>query len=240
MKKKIISKNGIKVLAATACLAVIGTASAAWSFAKDVAKTDTISTTIEGYSEVGSIEITGCENVKLNLDSDLYTTTYGKGICWKDASASPKEIDFGTASSISADYVEDGDDVGGKTTMVREYTLTLDDKLFTYVKFSEGSGDTTQNDAVVDGSEGKSVSGTWVDNIKIKLPKLVWKENMCPKTSKQYDTMIGVLGFNKTPGGSRTGDIDGGGSGESATVTAGDNAAKVTIKFTAKKSASSD
>ena len=221
MKKKIISKNGIKILAATACLAVVGTASAAWSFAKDVAKTDTLGTTIEGYSEIGNIEITGCSNVKLNLDSNRSTTSNGDGISWRNADG---EIAYGDASDIAADYKELGDNQSGATTMIRKYTITLDDKLFEYIKFVAGSGDTTQNDAVVDGSEGKSVSGTWVDNTAIKLPKVAWQEDKCPKTSKQYNTMLTELGFTATTSGSRDVATDDAGGEYVSETVAGDNA----------------
>lgn len=225
MKKQIISKKGIKILSAAACLAVVGTASAAWQFAKDVTKSDTVKTSIEGYTEVGDITIYDCDKVKLNLDSNLIETNNGDGISWKNDSG---EINFGSASDIKADYVEEGDNVDGATTMIRTYTITLDDNLFEYVKFSEGSGDTTQADSVVADSNGKSVKGTWVDNEKIKLPKVVWQNGKCPKTSKQYDEMLKKLGYTKSTTTERGDNTSG-----VYSAVAGDSAAKVTITFSA-------
>ena len=63
-----MKKSKIKMLTASACLALIGTASAAWVYAGTATESANIGVKVASYASAGTITVTGADNLYLYLD----------------------------------------------------------------------------------------------------------------------------------------------------------------------------
>ncbi len=65
-----MKKSKIKMLAASACLALIGTASAAWVYAGTATASANIGVKVASYASAGTITVNNADNVRVYLDKD--------------------------------------------------------------------------------------------------------------------------------------------------------------------------
>lgn len=152
-----MKKSKIKLLTATACLALVGTASAAWVYAGSATESANIGVKVASYASAGEITVAGADNYYLFLD-------YG--------SVTFKQKEEGT--DLVATH-----DIGNLTDTGTTYTYTvkLNGILGVSVKFS----DSTINNDYVLGSESDysdfyriSKAITWTSGQAITLPSLEW------------------------------------------------------------------
>ena len=162
-----MKRNKILLLSLAGALAVIGTASATWIFTKSASESYKISTTIEGYSEVGTVSVTD-KGSKLELNLDQGDST-SNGISWKNGS--------GTDEGISAKYTSTA--TIDESKLERTWTLTLSEGLLEYVDYPST---TTSYQNVV-----------WTDDTNITLPQLTWKTDKKPTNLSEYNVMKGKV-----------------------------------------------
>lgn len=152
-KKNTLKKSNFKILGIAACLAVIGTAAAAWQFNKSATANKDFELSVQGYDTIGSIQITDAgEECTLKLDSSGVEFING---------------------DISADYTGGADAINEveSEAITRTYTIKLSDNLAEYVKFV----DTTQAEGTwTDGEAITLPEMAWVDG---KNPKSLTKYN---------------------------------------------------------------
>ena len=68
-----MKKSKIKMLTAAACLALVGTASAAWVYAGTATASANIGVKVAAYASAGTITVNNADNVRVYLDKDSVT-----------------------------------------------------------------------------------------------------------------------------------------------------------------------
>ena len=179
-----MKKSKIKMLTAAACLALVGTASAAWVYAGTATASANIGVKVAAYASAGTITVNNADNVCVYLDN---------------GSVSYKLAD--ESKTFSAKYNEPTDvtDKSGKSVN-RYFTVVISKALADYVTFKDVNYATTSGDGSVHYDLSKVVAGggstlNWTDNGDLldELPALAWKENKCPDDENGYIELINSL-----------------------------------------------
>ena len=166
-----MKKSKIKMLTASACLALVGTASAAWVYAGTATASANIGVKVASYASAGSITVSGNDDVYLYLDKGSVAFKQNEGTSLIATYAGPKDGN-GTALAL---------DTGKKVAYT--YTVTLKGMLAKYVEFAKNNTSiTTDADSV---TYRTSTDLTWESGKAITLPSLKWATDS--DTSSTYD-----------------------------------------------------
>ena len=162
-----MKKSKIKLLTATACLALIGTASAAWVYAGTATESANIGVKVASYADAGTITISDTSEIKVVLDKD--------SVYYLDDN-----------NQVTATYEKpSGLSLGSNQSITYSYMITISTGLYDYIKFY---------DTTTVGSSGLNGEiyylGTWTSGTAIYLPKLQWKDNKCPGDFDSYKALL--------------------------------------------------
>ena len=163
-----MKNSKIKLLSVAACLALVGTASAAWAYGGTATKSEDLGVRLAAYADAGSITVTNTDNVKIVLDNGKVSYSEGNIIANYVQPTSVSGLTFNTS-----DY-----------TIKRTYTFYLSDALSEYITYEDASGDAGAKDEDIDG-DGEmetTITQNWTDNVAVTLPTLVWQDGKCPST----------------------------------------------------------
>ena len=163
-----MKKSKIKLLTATACLALVGTASAAWVYAGTATASANIGVKVASYASAGTITISDTSEIKVVLDNNsvyylddnnevtaTYTAPSGLTL-----DSSTQELSYGYMITISKD---------------------LDDYIqWTDTSTMEGTGASGEIYYI----------GTWTSGSAITLPALQWRTGKCPTDFDGYKTLL--------------------------------------------------
>ncbi len=168
-----MKNSKIKLLTATACLALVGTASAAWVYSGTATESANIGVKVASYASAGDITVTGADNYYLYLD-------YGS-VTWKQKETGTNLVATHNKPSVADDT----------KTVTYNYTITLKGNLAEVVKFS----DTNINNNVTNDSDNNAIRTskaiTWESGTAITLPALEWEtdsDGYVADAGKTYDT----------------------------------------------------
>ena len=184
-----MKKSKIKLLTATACLALIGTASAAWVYAGTATASANIGVKVASYASAGEITVTGNDKINVLLDNGSVTFV-------RDS-----EDDKLTAKhNVPTEFASATNEV------TKEYLVVISPTLATYVTFNASYGNNiTTLDAdtslpggisIAKGSKYLKVANddnfTWEDDTDVftKLPTLTYAADMAPSSETDYKNMI--------------------------------------------------
>ena len=182
-----MKKSKIKLLSIAACLALVGTASAAWAYAGTATQSASIGVKVAAYADAGSITISDTSNIRVVLD---------------------KNSIYFTETSITANYVAPTS-VSGVTvnegtnyTIDRSWYVVISFNLTTYATYSDSASTSgVDDDYDEDGTANKKKMGSWSDGVAVTLPSLTWQSGMMPENETQYKSLV-----NKIAPGSITDD----------------------------------
>ncbi len=142
------------MLTAAACLALVGTASAAWVYAGTATASANVGVKVASYADAGTIEVTGDDNLRVYLDK-------GSVSIIKEDESIP----------LKATYTKpDGFD---EKTVTLTYQVVISKFLANYVTFADGVNTIT----TTDGTVATDFAYTWKSNEEITidtLPGLAW------------------------------------------------------------------
>ena len=170
----------IKLLSVAACLALVGTASAAWAYAGTASQSASIGVKVAAYADAGSITVSGADNIKLYLDK-------GEVKFIKEDSSIPLTATYNGPADIE------------NYTVTRSWRADISSKLDGYLNFQNSTGTDSRTY-----NEFKTL-GTWEDSTDLfsSLPKMCW--NYCDSLSgywgnvmdeDNYKNLIGYTGSN--------------------------------------------
>ena len=179
----------IKLLTATACLALVGTASAAWVYSGTATESANLGVKVASYASAGSITVTASDKINVLLDN-----------------GSVKFVRDSDADTISAKHNVPSEFSSESKTVSKIYMVVISPKLATYVNF-DSSYDTTKitvptEDTSFGGttiakgsiclSDGDDENFQWTDGVDIfsKLPSLAYASSMSPSSQADYWNMI--------------------------------------------------
>ena len=148
------------MLTAAACLALVGTASAAWVYAGTATASANIGVKVAAYASAGKITVEGADNYYLYLDKG--SVAFKQKVEGTDliATHDTSEFDTTTTSAKNVTYT---------------YTVTLKGWLAEWVEFAENNSDTwTDYDDEMAPSYRTTTDRTWVSGEAITLPTLKW------------------------------------------------------------------
>ncbi len=156
-KEKKMKKSKIKMLTAAACLALVGTASAAWVYAGTATESANIGVKVASYASAGKITVTGNDNYYLYLDR---------------GSVKFKQKVEGTNLIATHDTSEFDSTTTSAKTPTLTYTITLTGYLSQIVEFTDCDNEaTSDNDGVF---TRVSDEYTWESGKAIALPNMNW------------------------------------------------------------------
>ena len=169
-----MKKSKIKMLTATACLALVGTATAAWVYAGSTTASANLAVRVASYASAGKITVTGNENIHILIDNGSVTYV--------------KDADY---TKFSASHDITGLDTSGKT-VEKKFKVTIQPGLADYIAFKN-----SEKEAQATNSDGKTYRYykdeiSWTDNEDIfnSLPELAWVVDKCPTTDQKYKDLI--------------------------------------------------
>ena len=173
-----MKKSKIKMLTATACLALIGTASAAWVYAGTATESANIGVKVASYASAGEITVTGADNVYVYIDNG--SITFMK----KDAS-----LDLAATHTAPS-----GLSLDSSKEVKLTYQVVINSGLANLVKF--GSSVTTIE--TTDNSVATDWTRTWESGSDIfsSLPTLDYANNEINntlKTENNYKSTVATL-----------------------------------------------
>ncbi len=173
-----MKKSKIKMLTATACLALVGTASAAWVYAGTATASANIGVKVASYASAGEITVKGAENVYVYIDKD--EITFKK----KDA----------TVDLVATHTAPSGLTLDSTKEVKLTYQVVINSDLANFVKF----GDSVTTIDTTDSSFATDWTRTWTSGSDIfsSLPTLAYKSdtaktNMADET--KYKATVGML-----------------------------------------------
>lgn len=146
-----MKKTKITLLSALACGAVVASGFAAWTFSGDASSEKTLGVEIAGATTSGNVEITAAGTLQLDQGS----------ITWDG-------FDVKATYTGGSDSTENTDG-----TVVRSYTVTLDEALDDYIEIATGS------------------TGNWTDGTTITAPTFNWVAE--PHNKTEYDAMVAAI-----------------------------------------------
>ena len=167
-----MKNSKIKLLTATACLALVGTASAAWVYSGTATESANIGVKVASYASAGEITVAGADNYYLYLD-------YGS-VTWK-------QKETGTNLVATHTVPSNLDQTDKSTTLT--YTITLKGPLGVLVKFSD---ENVNNAAGMDMDSWTSYRTSqdieWTSGSAITLPTLEWDTDTSGETAGTGNT----------------------------------------------------
>ena len=184
-----MKKRKIKFLTTAACLALIGSASAAWVYCGTATASANINVKVAPYASKGTITITGSEKINVLLDKDSVSFV-------RDS-----EEDTLTAKhNVPSDALTD-------KTVQKYFKVTIMPALYKYITFTD---DVFAIECGLYNSENKYIETKspldnsityenclykWEDDTDIFsiLPGLKWKSDQCPDTDEEYITLINTM-----------------------------------------------
>ena len=130
-----MKKSKIKLLTATACLALIGTASAAWVYAGTATASANIGVKVASYADAGTITVSGADNMYVYIDNNSITFE--------------KED---TDTSFAATYNKPIQFASASNNVTLTYQVVISTRLASFVKFATGveTIDTTDGTVATD------------------------------------------------------------------------------------------
>ena len=156
-----MKKSKIKLLTATACLALVGTASAAWVYAGTATASANIGVKVASYASAGTITVSDTSEIKVVLDN--------KSVYYLDGN-----------DEVTATYKKpSGVDTSGKNVTL-SYTISLSDDLKALIGFGDTIGSVVTTDT----------TGTWTSGVAITLPSLAWQTDKCPSDFEGYQGLL--------------------------------------------------
>ncbi len=157
-----MKNSKIKLLTATACLALVGTASAAWVYSGTATNSANIGVKVASYADAGSIDVSGQSNLRVYLDKGSVTYT-------KEDSAIP----------FVATYNKPTQFTDSTKTVTLTYQVVISKFLANFVKFADDVSSTTASD----GSISTDFTYSWTSGEPItNLPGLQWANQYTDQT----------------------------------------------------------
>ncbi len=172
-----MKNSKIKLLTATACLALVGTASAAWVYSGTATNSANIGVKVASYASAGSITVTGNDKIYILLDKDSVTYV--------------KDSDY---TKFSAHHNVPSVADGSGKTVTKRFKLTIQPGLADYIGFVDGGIEQTATSD--DGTIRYTFDDfTWEDDKDIfdSLPELGWVAGKCPTTDTKYKELINSI-----------------------------------------------
>ena len=169
-----MKKSKIKLLTATACLALVGTASAAWVYAGTATASANIGVKVASYASAGTITVTGNDKISVLLDNG--TISYVR-----DSDTDKLYATYSKPVGFEDDNTK---------TVTKTFQVYISPALVKYVEFK----DYDNAKGYVGGWRGYKAQ-TWEDGEDLfsKLPALVWEDDMCPTTEDGYKNLINTI-----------------------------------------------
>ena len=205
-----MKKSKIKLLSVAACLALVGTASAAWAYAGTASASASIGVKVAAYADAGSITINGADKISVLLDNGSVSYVSSDG-----------------SNTLSATYTAPtGVDTDGKTVNM-SYQMVISPRLYEYITF--GSGVTTEDSYIGDSATVCTASTTYTSgtNIFSTLPALTWQTDKCPTTEEAYKSFVSTVANGQY-------DADEWNNNQTTTWDATSETYYISIQFTAK------
>ncbi len=183
-----MKKSKIKMLTAAACLALVGTASAAWVYAGTATESANIGVKVASYASAGSITVSGADKINVLLDKGSITFV-------RDSSE----------DTLTATHTVPSEFSGATNEVFKQYSVVISPKLATYVTFNSSYGtnitkvesDTTFGSVTIEAgsiylSDSSSEKFKWKDGVDVfdNLPSLTWASSMEPSVQNDYWNMI--------------------------------------------------
>ena len=173
-----MKKSKIKLLTATACLALVGTASAAWVYAGTATASANIGVKVASYASAGTITVTGNDKIYILMDKDSVTYV--------------KDSDY---TKFSAKHnVPENVDTSGKSVS-KKFKVTIQPGLADYISFKN-----SEIESIITNDDGSTIKSTnveydWEDDTDIfdSLPELAWVYDKCPTTDTKYIELINTI-----------------------------------------------
>ncbi len=163
-----MKKSKIKMLTAAACLALVGTASAAWVYAGTATASANVGVKVASYASAGTITVSDTSEIKVVLDKDsVYYLDGNDKVTATYAAPSGLTLDTNT-QTISFGYM-----------------ITISKDLDDYIQWV----DTTTMEGSGAGGE-LYYAGTWTSGTAITLPELKWRTDKCPTDFKGYQALL--------------------------------------------------
>ncbi len=178
--EKFMKNSKIKLLTATACLALVGTASAAWVYSGTATESANIGVKVASYASAGSITVTGNDKIYVLLDN-----------------GSVKFARDSDTDTLSATHVVPTEFKDETRTVAKTFSVMLSPAVYEYVTFADGVTCDTLSLSTSDGStkDGCITTGTynWTDGVDIfgSLPELKWNKTVSSET--EYKTLINAI-----------------------------------------------
>ena len=146
-----MKKSKIKLLSVAACLALVGTASAAWAYAGTASASASIGVKVAAYADAGTITVSGANNIKLYLDK-------GEVKFIKEDETIPLTATYNGPEDIE------------NYTVTRSWRADISHKLDGYVDFKNSTGTDSRTYC-----EFKTL-GEWSDSVDLfdSLPEMCW------------------------------------------------------------------
>ena len=174
-----MKKSKIKLLSVAACLALVGTASAAWAYAGTATQSASIGVKVAAYADAGSITVSGADNLRVYLDNGSVTFT-------KEDSTIP----------LTATYTKPEEFALENKTVTLTYQVVISSYLANFVTYGDGVTSSKQSDNTI----ATGYDYTWTSGNEISLdslPRLAWKDGTengsVYAQEASYYTMIGQI-----------------------------------------------
>ena len=159
-----MKKSKIKLLTATACLALVGTASAAWVYAGTATESANIGVKVASYASAGEITINNADNVYVYLDKDSVTFKL------KD-DTKPFSATYTAPNGLSLS-------AGKKVALT--YQVVIGDGLSDFIKFATTVSDATENEGTDTFTYETGWSRNWTTDTNVleysDFPALIWQD----------------------------------------------------------------
>ncbi len=177
-----MKKSKIKMLTASACLALVGTASAAWVYAGTATASANIGVKVASYASAGTITVEGADNYYLYLDKGSVSFRQ------KD-----ENVNLVATHNVPSSLAT------GNETVTYTYTVTLKGMLANYVEFTENNASTWVDESDEDKPSYRTTTDrTWVSGQAITLPGLKWGTSTDGGTYDSFTDSDGYIGLVST------------------------------------------
>ena len=176
-----MKNSKIKLLSVAACLALVGTASAAWAYAGTATQSASIGVKVAAYADAGTITVSGADKINVLLDST--------GVSF---------VRSAETDTLSATYAKPSGFESATNTVNKTFTVIISPALYNYVTFDSTVTNTEEMTYGNEGSTKRTAYVTWTDGEDIfsKLPKLAWQDGKNPQTENEYKAMIKDMNKN--------------------------------------------
>lgn len=181
-KENNMKKTKIKMLSIAACLALVGTASAAWVYAGTASASADIGVKVASYADAGTVTVTGNDKIHILLDKDSVTYV-------KDS----EDVELTAKHNVPEQFKSES------KTINKKFSVTIPAGLADYIAFAD---DTNKYVSYREG-DNKPIRHSyavyeWVDDTDIfdSLPALAWVSGKCPSGESDYKMLINKIQDN--------------------------------------------